>query len=185
MGWSDELLSRRWGTFLAFFILWSLVPIPAGQKSSPGVSKWRLCSNLRRPEQLSTLCCLREWKVFHVLQNLSALFRPYEYWLSVCPWLVQSVHPKICLCWSQKRNQSACPGDCPDFSLLSLIFIFLFVMENISKVHQLVRNQKCMQLVQIKPSQWERDRLWSPVFQLNHPKSTAWNTSCFRKKYNI
>lgn len=42
MGWSDELLrglAGGWGTFLAFSVLCFLVHIPAGKKSSPGMSK--------------------------------------------------------------------------------------------------------------------------------------------------
>lgn len=180
-----EGTSRRMGHFPCYFCPLFPCSLSSWTQVQSRSEQVMLCSHLRKPKQISALCCLREWKMFHVLQNPSALLEPRSTGSLVCPWLVQSVHPKICLCWSQRRNQSACPVDCPDFSLLQLIFIFLFVKENISKVHQLVRSQKCMQLVQMKTLNWGKDRLWSPVFQFNHLKSTAWNTRCFRKRYTI
>ena len=98
--------SRRMGHFSNFFSSFILLfRFQLRQKSSPGVSKWLLCSCLRSPEQLSTLCCLWELKTLHVLQKQtpSAFLRVYKYWLSDLFWLIQSVYPKSCLCWSQRE----------------------------------------------------------------------------------
>lgn len=85
-----------------------------------------------------------------------------------------------------KEKPKCLPCELSWFLVVAVDFYFFsFVRENISKVHPLVKNQKYMQLVQIKPFEWGKDRLCSPVFQFNHPKSTAWNTRYFRKKYSI
>lgn len=154
MGRSEQLLrglEGGWGAFLVHFSFVPLFKLQLRQKSSPGVTNCLLCSYLKSPEQLSALCCLWELKALVSFRSKPCLpLRACKYWLSVRFWLVQSVYPKRCLCWTRK---SSLP--CGSSYLLIVVdgVLNFILMGNNIKTDQLVRRQKCVQPLQIKPFQ--------------------------------
>lgn len=170
---------RRMGRFPCPFFLCSLVQTSVEtevQSRSDQLSAVQLFEKSWAAQRFVLSLGVKSTRVLQK-QTLSASLRACKYWLSVRFWLVQSVYPKRCLCWTRK---SSLP--CGSSYLLIVVdgVLNFILMGNNIKTDQLVRRQKCVQPLQIKPFQWEKVKLWFPGFQFDHPKSTRW----FGKKEN-